>query len=199
TPTLSGGDGKYTLTVVADDGLGNTTTGSADYTLDTGLPTTPTVSRAKPSGNTTTPSFTVSNVDADATPSCSVSAGATITACSRTGVSISITGGEGDYLVSVTATDAAGNRSTGSFTYTYDITAPSQPTVTRTPGLDHTPNPSFAAGSIDAGATVTRAVPTAATVTGCSATAVTITISGSDGDYIVSVTVTDPAGNTATG
>ena len=27
--------------------------------------------------------------------------------------------------------------------------------MTRTPGLDHTPNPSFAVGSIDAGATVT--------------------------------------------
>ncbi|MBV9292040.1 MAG: hypothetical protein JO222_06285, partial [Frankiales bacterium] len=197
--SITGGDGTYTVTVTVTDAAGNTRSGTFDYTLDTAL-TKPTLSRAKSLDNDPAPSFTVGGVDPDVVSvSCAVSAGATVTSCTSSGVNVSITGGDGTYTVTVTVTDAAGNTKSGTFDYTLDRTL-SQPTVARPKALDHNTTPSFGVSGIDPDVvSITCSVSAGATLTACTATKVTISITGSDGPYVVSVVVTDAAGNTKTG
>ncbi len=190
-------DGVYTLTVTATDPAGNTSSATFAYTLDTGAPTTPTITRSKSVDKTRTPSFTVTEPDSNATLSCTVTgAGASVTTCGPT-TTLSLTGADGDYVLTVTATDPAGNSSAASFTYTLDTVAPSTPTVSRSPSVDRTRTPSFTVTGVDADATLSCTVTGAgASVTTCGPTT-TLSLTGADGDYVLTVTATDPAGNTA--
>ena len=139
------GDGDYTLAVTATDQAGNSSlvAGTAAYTLDTAAPAIPVVTLSSPAaspGTSTSPQFSVT--DPDSSPG-----GPLTYACSVTGPSVVPTSAiscgptttvdlsaaaDGDYTLSVTATDAVGNTSptAGTAGYTLDSTVPGVPVVT---------------------------------------------------------------------
>jgi large repetitive protein len=218
TVGLSGAnrDGLYTLSVTATDAAGNSSAvGSATYTLDTAAPPTPSVALNLPSsspGRLTTPQFVVIDTEPGVRYTCSVT-GATAVPSSGincgpiTTFPLPASGGDGAYTLSVTATDAAGNTSAaGSATYTLDTTPPAKPIVglaSATRSNSKTPvwTWQFAfndpATSLDV-ATCTVMGPNAwtSTTVNCAHNFTTL-LGGVDGPYILTVTLTDEAGNTS--
>ena len=112
-----GRDGSYTLSVTATDAAGNTSTaGTATYTLDTTPPPNPTVVAPPSPSNDITPTFTISDTESDVVLDCVLHAPGNTTAfsnvCPASGT-FDLTGfGDGTYVLSVTATDPAGNVAT---------------------------------------------------------------------------------------
>jgi hypothetical protein len=215
-------DGDYTLAVTATDAAGNVSpSGSASYTLDTTVPNRPTVVLAAPAGspgNDTSPTFTVTD-PGDVSPggltySCTVTEtsvtpnvtvpGSDVTCGPTTTVDLGSTG-DGDYTLAVTATDAAGNTSAsaGTATYTLDTVAPPAPAVTLPP--PSTKMPAFGITDGDATATLScvftaprgRVIFPTGPQTTCPANGTFDTTGSADGDYTLTVTATDPAGNTS--
>jgi hypothetical protein len=216
------GDGDFTLAVTATDAAGNVSpVGSASYTLDTTAPNPPTVVLATPAGtpgNDITPTFTVTN-PGDTSPggltySCTVTEtsvtpnvtvpGSDVTCGPTTTVDL-VSTGDGDYSLAVTATDAAGNtsRSAGTATYTLDTTAPPAPAVTLPP--QSTKMPAFGITDGDPTATLScvftaprgRVIFPTGPQTTCPGNGTFDTTAFNDGDYTLTVTATDPAGNSS--
>jgi large repetitive protein len=205
-------DGSYTLTVTATDPAGNATVTTVTWVRDTTPPPVPTVTLTSPAsspGKVANPQFSVTDAEAGATFTCSVSGPTAVpssaVACgSTTSVDLSGAGRDGSYTLSVTATDAAGNVSAaGTATYVLDTIAPPVPTVTLTlpassPG--HGTQPQFSVTDAEAGVTFTcqatgqTSVPASAVNCG-STTTVDLGGTGRDGSYTLSVTATDAAGN----
>ena len=201
-------DGDYSLTVTATDAAGNISAASdaLSMTVDATAPAQPAI--------TTTTTLT-----SDATPTIegTAEADSTVTLLSS-GVAIGTTTANGDgqfsittstladsnYVLTVTATDAAGNISAASsaLNLTVDTTAPAQPSITTTTALTNDATPAIE-GVAEAGSTVTLfvdGVTTGITTTADGTTgAYTIapTVALSDGDYALTVTATDAAGNTS--
>ncbi len=209
---LSGfGDGSYTLSVTATDAAGNTgPAGSDTYVLDTTAPPVPTIALLAPvlsPGNSTSPQFTVTDTEAGVSYVCSVS-GVTpvppsaITCGATTTIDLSGVGRDGDYTLSVTATDPAGNvSSAGTATYTLDTVAPPNPTVVAPASPSNDLTPTFTIGDTEPDAILGCVLtgPGATTVYSnlCPANG-TFDLTGfGDGTYSLTVTATDPAGNTA--
>jgi hypothetical protein len=117
-------------------------------------------------------------------------------------VTLSITGADGDYLVSVTATDPAGNTSTGTFTYTLDTTPPPAPVVVVPHSPSHVITPTFGISDTEAGVQITclLTAPNGHTVYSgvCPVAGDFDTTGFGDGIYTLTVTATDVAGNSAT-
>jgi hypothetical protein len=211
----AGRDGVYTLSVTATDAAGNTSAaGSANYTLDTMAPPTPSVSLTVPSsspGNATGPHFSVSDAETGVTYSCAVAGPTTVPSTaiscgSTTSVDLSGAGRDGLYTLSVTATDLAGNTSAaGSASYLLDTTAPPAPTVVLTAPASSPGNvtaPQFAVSDVEPGVTYTCSVTGATTVPSAAVSCGPVTTfplpgTGGDGNYTLSVTATDAAGNTS--
>jgi large repetitive protein len=218
-----GRDGTYTLSVTATDTAGNTSVsaGTATYTLDTTPPPTPHLVLANPltsPSNVTNPAFTVS--DADTSPGPGLTYTCTVTgptpvpssaiscAAPTTTVDLSGSGRDGSYLLSVTATDAAGNSSLSSATIAYalDTTAPLAPVVglasaTRSSSLAPLWTWQFGfddvATALDtASCTLTGPLGWSSTTVGCGHH-FTSFLGAGDGRYTLTVTLTDEAGNTA--
>jgi hypothetical protein len=213
----AGRDGVYTLSVTAADAAGNTSVaGTATYILDTTAPPVPTVALATPASspsNVTHPQFSVTDTEAGVTFTCSVTGptsvpASAVTCGATTSVDLSGTGRDGVYTVSVTATDVAGNTSAaGATTYTLDTTAPPVPTVTlinpapSPQPVGNDPTPQFSVIDSEAGVTFICSVSGPTTVPtsaiSCGPTT-TVTLPGGPYDmYTLSVTATDPAGNTS--
>ena len=199
-------DGDYTVTVVVHDQAGNASdAASATYRLDTAGPTAPTVSPGSTTGSSRTPDFTVNEPDSGVTYACSVTgpASAGTSKCGPT-TTLDLTGKpDGTYTLTVTVTDAAGNSTTGTATYTLDTTAPTAPVVTGpTTGTHNDRQPGFTVTEPDGDATVTCTVTgpdASATVNSACGSGATLDLStAADGTYHLHVTATDPYGNAVT-
>ncbi|HET6817403.1 MAG TPA: Ig-like domain-containing protein [Mycobacteriales bacterium] len=194
-------DGVYTLVVTASDAAGNTSSSSVSWQRDTTPPPAPLITGATPT-NDRTPSLAVSDSEAGVTFDCAVAgpSPAAVTACGTT-TTLDLTGAaDGDYVVMVTATDAAGNSRSSSFTLTLDTTAPPAPLITGpgTPVNDRTP--SLSVSDAESAVTFTCSVSgpdASAAVSACGATTTVDLTSAADGDYVVTVTAADAAGNTS--
>ena len=125
TPAANLAQGAHTLTVTARDNDGNTGSLTASWTVDTVAPTL-TLSAPADGALLTSPEVTVSGTVSDAT-----SGLGTVTVGGET---VPVSGGafsrvvtipaEGDFPITVTAQDKAGNRSSVTRTVTYDAGAP---------------------------------------------------------------------------
>jgi hypothetical protein len=203
-PDSPGAD--YVLTVTVTDAAGNTAATTAEYRLDTADPTV-TLTPATRTSDDTTPSWTIGGAGYVAA-SCVLSTGDTVV---QTGPCDALTShiattlpdsGGTDYLLTVTVTDAAGNTATTTATYRLDT---ADPTVTLTPTTltsdDTTPSWTIGgAGYVAATCVLTRGgtvVQSGACEALTSHTATTLPDTTGT-DYLLTVTVTDAAGNTAT-
>ncbi|HTW20319.1 MAG TPA: Ig-like domain-containing protein, partial [Mycobacteriales bacterium] len=203
-----GHDGDYTLSVTATDEAGNSSpAGSADYTLDTTPPPAPTVVAPPSPSNDKSPTFTISDAESDATLSCVLVDPSDATVfdgvCPADGTfDTSSDSLDGQYQLTVTATDPAGNTSSASATWTRDTTPPPAPTVSAPPSPSNDLTPSFVVSDSESGVSFdcTLAGPGNSTVfTGTCPAGDGFDLSGfGDGTYTLSVTATDAAGNTST-
>src|SRR5207245_1102106 len=114
--------GSHTFTVTATDPAGNTGTASSTWTIDTSAPTV--TITAQPANPTSSPDETL-NVDT------SDNSGSLTLVCKLDGVTVTcsnpstLTGlADGTHTYTVTATDAAGNSTTSTFTWTIDTVKP---------------------------------------------------------------------------
>lgn len=197
-----GSDGSYVLEVRLTDQYGNLGPAGASqaFLLDTRLPTVPVVTAPKSPSSSAAPTFTFTS-DADATNVCSLARGSVVVATadpcagSFTGA---LTGlADGDYVLTVTTKDPAGNVATGtSAAYTYDTTKPGAPSVTGPAGPSQNRNPAFS-WSAELGASPECSLQVddapATSFAPCSPPyAPTLT---ADGTWVLTVRVTDAAGN----
>jgi hypothetical protein len=196
------GDGSYVLEVRLTDQYGNQGVAGASpaYLLDTKLPSVPVVTApSSPSANGT-PVFGIVT-DPDTTTTCRLSRGAVVavdtTSCTGSFTAPLVGQPDGDYVLAVTATDPAGNVASGtSKVYTYDTTKPAAPAVTGPPGPSQTRNPVFS-WIAEAGAAPECSFQEKAGAPGpwtSCATPFAPTLP-SDGSWVLSVRVTDAAGN----
>lgn len=217
-------DGLYVVTIVATDGAGQTTTVTRNVMIDTAKPEV-TVSSPSDGTYTTVDSLTVKGLATDGSGSGVKSVSYSLDGSASTsanGVSswtipLSSLTSEGAHIVTVTATDKAGNAGTASLEFYYDKSAPvlsetslgSSDQVIKTSGFSL----SGAASDTDSLASVKVSV----SVGGGSATTV---LSGSysgtesqgwsyaqivdasghtnDGSYVYTIVATDIAGRTTT-
>jgi large repetitive protein len=205
------GDGVYSLAVKGTDAAGNTSAPrTVSYTLDTTAPPAPTVVLSAPLlslSNVTQPQFTVSDSESGVSYDCSVSGATTVPASAincgaTTTVDLSGAGRDGDYTLSVTATDAAGNTSpAGTATYTLDTTLPPNPSVVAPPSPSNDITPTFTINDSESDVVLDCVLHAPGNTTAfanlCPASG-TFDLTGfGDGTYVLSVTATDPAGNSA--
>jgi len=189
--------GTYTVTLRVGDADGGVGTDQRTIVI-TPKDTTPPGITVPPSPVTPDPDGSVSVQVGDAVSATyTINDASAVTVTPDNGV-ITIPGftDDGTYTVVVTATDAAGNTATDTFTVVIDKTAP----IVTVPEVPVTPDPD---GSVSV--QVGDAVSATYTINDASAVTVTpdngmITIPGftDDGTYTVVVTATDAAGNTAT-
>ncbi|EBD1319325.1 Ig-like domain-containing protein [Salmonella enterica] len=219
-------ENTYTLTVKATDVAGNTATETLNFIIDTTLSTpTITLDSADDSGtandnktNVKTPGFIIGGIDSDVTQ--------VVVQVMRDGhseeVELTQTNGQwrfvpgsawtdGDYTLTVTVKDEAGNQTTQKLDFIID-TMLSEPTIvldstddsgTKGDNLTNANKPTFILGNIDADARyVTVEVLHGGTKEVLTATkgatgiwSVTPTGTWADGDYTLTVRVEDDAGN----
>ena len=201
TTISASADGIYTISFTATDAAGNAVTKTMTLTWDT---TPPVVSAGadKSAKAKFTQAATATDTNAMTYLWSVVSGptGGTVAFGTVTGKSTTILpNGDGTYVISFTATDAAGNAASDTMTLVWDATPP-----VVSAGIDRT-----ASGVITQTATATDlntmtyawvkvTVPTGATVTFGSSTALSTTISVSKvGTYTIRFTATDALGNAA--
>jgi len=198
------GPGDYTFSVTATDDSGNTDPSPAthDWTVDTTAPDTAISCPTFATGSPVTVDF--SCTDAPCTFACVLAyttGGSTLfSGPCASGDSFDLSAGEGDYSLTVTATDAAGNTDGSSAVcpFDYDATAPT-PTIDSGPDtVSNDPNPEFELSCDEPGCTFE------CTVTDEDGNVVfddvctdpqSIPLPPGGGDYTFDVTATDPAGN----
>ncbi len=202
-PTTAGTD--YLLTVTVTDAAGNTATATATYRLDTA--TTITITPAETVGNDRTPTWTLTG-DVWASARCVLSAGATVVQTGRcsslgahTAATLPSTSGT-DYLLTVTVTDAAGNTATATSRYRLDTVAVLGVSPAVRTGNDPTPTWTFSGDEPWTAATCMlrqgATVVTSADCTSLTSFTAPVLPDTAGADYVLTVTVTDGAGNTAT-
>jgi hypothetical protein len=201
---LTGIDGTYTLAVTTRDVAGNpggTTTRA--YLLDTTAPVAPGIAGPRGPSNVRNPGYVLSG-EAGASYACTLTgpaAGATATslACGAGSLTLSLGGVDGDYVLVVTTTDAAGNSSSTSLTYVLDTTAPAAPGLTGPAGPSNSRAPAFTlTGEAGGTYTCTLTDPNGVTTSvSCAAGTLTLSTPGDDGVWVLVVSVTDAAGNTS--
>ncbi|HET6909077.1 MAG TPA: Ig-like domain-containing protein, partial [Mycobacteriales bacterium] len=195
-------DGSYVLQVGVRDPVGNVSTlVSATYVLDTTAPVAPTVTVAK-TGNSRTPTLQVVT-EPGATLTCTVQRFfVDVSTGPCPGGVVDLTGqADGDFEITVFATDVAGNTSPGTtVVYTLDTVAPAAPTLTAPASPSPLTNPVWRwtsePGTV-ATCTLTRSdgavVAGPVTCTGGSYSA--DLAAWGDDTYVFTVVLTDAAGN----
>jgi P pilus assembly chaperone PapD len=212
-------DGDYTVTVQVTDDAGNIQRSAAlDVTIDT-VTAAPVITLSDDTGvqgdsqtNDTTPGFAIAT-DTDAVSvMVSIDGGAVVAATKDADGKWHFTSGEladGDHSISVTVTDLAGNTSNASLTFTVDTTL-SIPTLdmvdasdsgsSSTDNITNDSTPVFTLGNIDADVTDVQVL-----INGTAYSAQFVdgrwqftAPALADGDYTVTVQVTDDAGNAQT-
>ncbi len=172
--------GTYTITYSATDSVGNTTTANRVVTVTADV-TAPVITVM--TGNDSIEAGTQQWVDAGATATDNLDTSVNIVTSGTVNSNV-----PGQYIITYTATDAAGN--TASVTRTVTVTDLTPPVILVTTGTD-----TLEVGTqwTDAGATAVDALDGVITVN------VSGTVNTSiAGDYIITYTATDAAGNTAT-
>ncbi|HEX3824714.1 MAG TPA: hypothetical protein VHV79_09645 [Mycobacteriales bacterium] len=204
------GNGVYTLSVTAQDSVGNTATAApVSYVLEVGAPPAPVVTAASTLGNSPTPSFSVTDSEnVDLTYNCSVAGlpAADVTSCGPTTTLDLSSAPDARYTLAVTVTDGLGQTSDpGLASYTLDTSTPAPVVMLRPPLVSPSSNatPIF---SISDAETVSGPdtfscvwappVGLPIDVTPCHNGEIFAAGEG-DGDYTLSVSATDLAGNTS--
>ncbi|MBJ7458187.1 MAG: hypothetical protein JHD02_03265, partial [Thermoleophilaceae bacterium] len=131
--------GAHTVTVVATDTATNTNTKSVDFTVDSVGPTVP--GSCSPSGSSATCTFAFSEPVVSAT--CKLNTEASATPCTSPKSYSSLP--NGNYTVTVSGTDAAGNPGTGVFPFTIsvDLTPPNTAIASQPANPTNDTNASF--------------------------------------------------------
>jgi hypothetical protein len=201
--TSISGDGTYTFEVRTTDVAGNVSAvGTATYDLDTTAPAAPVVAQPTSPGRNRNP-FVSFTSEPGTSGMCKLTHGSTVlsdAAPCGSPTTLNLTGlSDGAYTLSVRAIDAAGNIGpAGTATYVLDTTAPAAPTMTLvagSPSSDRAPQFGF---NVELGTTPSCKVtlPSAVVRDLTCTNAVTLDLSGAtDGDYVLNVRATDPAGN----
>ncbi|MEY7906543.1 Ig-like domain-containing protein [Citrobacter cronae] len=211
-------DGEYTLTVTVTDDAGNTANRAQTFTIDTTLePLTVKMMAADDSGvvgdnvtNDTKPTFELGNVPADVYSIEVTLNGATTTVKKQADGSWTYTPEtalvEGKYTLDVRVTDEAGNQRTSTYDFTVDTSVDiNSITLTTDTGDSSSDGITNAAQPIFNVTTSDDVVSLTATINGLACTVVknangdwTVTspILSVAGDYTLTVTVEDAAGNT---
>ncbi|MBY6248310.1 Ig-like domain-containing protein [Citrobacter werkmanii] len=211
-------DGEYTLTVTVTDDAGNTANRAQTFTIDTTLePLTVKMMAADDSGvvgdnvtNDTKPTFELGNVPADVYSIEVTLNGATTTIKKQADGSWTYTPEtalvEGKYTLDVRVTDEAGNQRTSTYDFTVDTSVDiNSITLTTDTGDSSSDGITNAAQPIFNVTTSDDVVSLTATINGLACTVVknangdwTVTspILSVAGDYTLTVTVEDAAGNT---
>lgn len=191
-------DGSHTLSVRAKDAAGNVDPTPASYawTVDTSLPDTLVVAGPASQTNQTTASFTFGSTASPATYECNLD-GAGFQGCSETQAFPGL--GAGAHTLLVRSINAANtvDPSPASWSWTVDLSAPIAPTIdpiaanTLTPPITGTAEPGSTVTIVIDGVTVGTA-----TTDGSGNYTFTPSTPLSEGPHTVTVTATDPAGNT---
>src|SRR6478672_3708246 len=135
TTLASTPDGSHTYTVRATDTAGNTGQASYTWTIDTAAPTVSLGTKPPNPSNDPTPTFSFSASEASAFQ-CQLDAGGFAPCTSPTTLG-SIA--DGSHTYTVKATDAAGNTSQASHTWTIDTAAPTVTIGTKPPNPSNDP------------------------------------------------------------
>ncbi|MGU0042339.1 Ig-like domain-containing protein, partial [Citrobacter freundii complex sp. 2025EL-00176] len=212
-------DGEYTFTVQVTDDAGNTATSAAlAVTVDTTV-AVPVITLSDDTGTAgdnqtrdTTPGFAISTDPDAVSVMVSIDGGTPVAATKDAAGQWHITAGEltdGDHSIVATVTDIAGNTATSSLDFTVDTTL-SIPTLdladasdsgsSATDNITNDTTPVFTLGNIDADVTEVQVIinGTSYPATLADGTWSFTAPQLADGDYTVTVQVTDDAGNTAT-
>jgi hypothetical protein len=203
TPTLSDGDGTYTLRVKAADPAGNTgLPASRSYVLDTAGPAAPVVSGPTGPSVNTSVSWTFT-AEAGSTTSCRL-VGPSSTTGWTSCVSPeprTLSQGDGTYVLQVQATDAAGNAGAigASPGYVLDTSAPATVSVVAPPSPDNDTSITFTFTAEAGSTTQCRLVGPTSTSAWASCTSPrNANLNQGDGTYALEVVATDQAGNVGT-
>ncbi len=186
------GQGAQTLEVRAADSLGNQTTASRSFSIDTVAPTITITSGPNGPTNTNPPTFGFTAGADAATVECRVDTGA-FAACTSPHTTTSLPQGTRTFEVRVT--DAVGNQATTSRAFSIDTVAP---TISITSGPNGSTNinpPTFGFSAGADAATIQCRVDTGAFAT---CTTPYTTASLGDGPHTFDVRVADSLGNQAT-
>ncbi|RNW28647.1 Ig-like domain-containing protein, partial [Citrobacter werkmanii] len=212
-------DGDYSITVQVTDDAGNVQTSTAlAVTVDTRV-AVPVIALSDDTGtpgdnqtNDTTPGFTITTENDAVSVMVSIDGGKPVTATKDADGQWHIDStalADGDHSIVATVTDLAGNTATASLAFTVDTTL-SVPTIdladasdsgsSNSDNITNDTTPAFTLGSIDADVTKVQVI-----INGTAYDAVqsegkwTFTAPElADGDYSVTVQVTDDAGNVQT-
>jgi len=198
-------EGEHSVIAVAVDEAGNESDPSVEvkFTVDT-VVEAPVITAPKSGYATSEPTITVSG---------SGEAGATVTVVAGEASCTAVVGSdgewsceltlvEGDYSVTASQVDLAGNESlaSGTVAVTIDWTAPQPPTIGGPTGFINTGTPTVSGSGSEPGNTITVSDELGDTL--CVATAqadgtwsCTVTVTLPDGTYTLSVVETDAAGN----
>ena len=209
------GDGNYSVSVTATDGLANATTINDSFTIDTTAPafsTQPSMPEHVPGSgytNDTTPTFSNwATTDLTTTTyTCWIDSDVAVSCNPITGFTAPSALGEGGHTFHVQATDAANNSSSTSKAFTVDTTAP---TFTFGAVSGHGPSSNYATPSgsptmsINATETLDGSgascdIGTSPCIAGGASSGAMSASGLSDGEYTLNVSGTDRAGNPGTG
>jgi large repetitive protein len=199
-------DGTYTLTVTVTDAAGNVSAaGSASYVLDTTAPTAPIIGGHASPGNDTSPSFGIST-ESGATLTCTVARYFQVVSTGPCGPggTVDLSGyDDGEFEITVFATDAAGNVGpSATVVYLLDTSAPETPALTSPASPSPVEKPVWVF-TAEEGTTATCTVtgPGGQVVQGpltCLSPFTGQFKNLPDGTYVLTVVVTDAAGNAST-
>lgn len=193
-------DGRYRLEVRLTDSAGNVglVTGT-DYVYDTTPPPAVAVTAPRSPDSNRSPAWTLAG-ESGATLQCRFGSATTFSACPTDGAFIADLGSapDGTYLLTVRAVDGAGNigpETTSS--YELDTKAPAAPSVVAAPSPSQNRSPVWTwTGETGAAATCTLTRGTTLFWSGTCTSPLQLPLDA-DGTYLLSVRVTDAAGNTS--
>ncbi|MCP3145283.1 Ig-like domain-containing protein, partial [Pyxidicoccus xibeiensis] len=201
TPPVTLGDGPYTISVVAVDSAGNISApATSTFTVDQSAPDTAIDSGPPALTNVPTANFVFSSDESPVTFECSLDGGP-FAPCPASATFGPLP--DGDHTLAVRAVDTAGNRDATPATHewTVDTTAPVVTLTTPASGAVVPTNVVTYSGTTDPGSTVTVVVDGinvgTATADGTGNWTLTPPTPLAEGPHSVTVTATDPAGNTS--
>ncbi|HZJ63993.1 MAG TPA: hypothetical protein VFD36_10795, partial [Kofleriaceae bacterium] len=184
-------DGSHTFTVRATDPVGNASSASFTWSIDT-VPPTATITAGPPAASPSpSATFSFTTAGAPVVVACSLDGGA-FTACASP---VTLTGNaDGMHTFIVRATDAAGNQGSDSRTWTVDTVAPVVTvTAVATPTNNNRPSVAFTV----TGATTIQCQVDAGRFAACTSPFTPAALA--DGSHSVTVRGTDAVGNVGTG
>ena len=186
-------DGPHTVDIVATDPAGNTTTVTRTVTVDTAPPTI-TLTAPADRAVTNQPTVTVTGAVSEPVATLTVN-GQAITPAADLTFTATVALTEGDTLLTVTATDPAGNSGTAIRTVTLDTQPPALTVTEPAPGLLTRTRVVRVAGTVDDPQATLTVNGTAAPVS-TGAWGVDVTLA--EGAQTISIRAVDAVGNSAT-